>query len=86
MSTNNNQPVEKLHDGLIEIAIWKNQTDKGHFYSTSVTNSYQDDSGAFKTTERFSPEELLKLNRLTDLAYDRIRELRQADKAASRAA
>ena len=37
MTTEKRQPVKKLRDGLLESAIWKNPTEKGHFYSATIT-------------------------------------------------
>ena len=82
MTTEKRQPIKKLRDGLLESAIWKNPTEKGHFYSATINNSYVDDNEQFHSSNNYSDTELLQLARLANKTYDAIVELRQADKAA----
>ena len=73
-------PVEKIHDGLLVAAVWKNPTEKGHFYSATIKNSYVDGDNNFHDSNNFNDVDLLRLARLANKTYDTIVELRQADK------
>ncbi|MCA9274265.1 MAG: hypothetical protein KDA31_14615 [Phycisphaerales bacterium] len=82
MTTNQNTPILSLTDGRIKAAIWKNQSEKGAFYSVTFTRSYRDDTGDWHDTESFSGTELLILGRLSVRAYDAIAKLRSEDRSA----
>ena len=87
MSTEKKLPVKKIRDGLIEAAIWRNETDKGHFYSASITNAFVehvDNNDIYHSSNNYTDTELLQLRRIADKAYDAIVELRQAEKAAKK--
>lgn len=86
-TTTTNEPVARIKDGLLQIAIWKNETSEGRaFYSTSaVQRSYKDDAGNYHETSSLSGTQLLQAGRLYAQAYDRVRELEEADYQASKA-
>lgn len=86
-ATNPNEPVARIKDGLLQIAIWKNPTTEGRsFYSTSgVQRSYKDERGEYRETASLSGTQLIQAGRLYALAYDRVRELEEADYQASKA-
>ena len=70
----------------MQIAVWKNESEKGRpFYSTSaVQRSYKDDAGNYRETQSLSGTQLLQAGRLYALAYNRVRELEEADYQASK--
>ena len=82
-----NEPVARIKDGLLQIAVWKNETEKGRpFYSISaVKRSYKDDAGNCHETTSLSGTQLLQAARLYAQAYDQIREMEEADYEASKA-
>lgn len=50
------RPVASFKQGGVEVAVWRNQTEKGEMYNTTIRNSYKDDSsGEWKETTSFSP-------------------------------
>ena len=81
-----NEPVARIKDGLLQIAIWKNETEKGRpFYSISaLERSYKDEKGDYHVTNSLSGTQLLQAARIYGLAYDQIRELEEADYQASK--
>ena len=86
-TSTSNEPVARVKDGLLQIAIWKNETEKGRpFYSTSaVKRSYKDDAGNYHETTSLSGTQLLQAERLFAQAYARIREMEEADYQATKA-
>jgi cell wall assembly regulator SMI1 len=75
------RPVETLRDGAIKAAIWKNESEKGAFFSVTFARTYKDKDGDLQDTESFSGSQLLRLARLADKAYERTAKLAQAERA-----
>ena len=75
----NKKPIETIRDGAIKASIWKNQGEKGPFYSVRITRTFTDDQGQYHDSDSFSGSELLRVARLAAKAYDRANELRSAD-------
>ncbi|MEO1476656.1 MAG: hypothetical protein AAFS13_09775 [Pseudomonadota bacterium] len=83
MSTTN-KPITTLRDGSIKAAIWRNEGEKGPWYSVTITRIYTDDaSGKVQETNSFSNGELLKVAHLATRAYDAVARLKDQDKAAA---
>lgn len=75
------RPVETVRDGAIKAAIWKNESEKGAFFSVTFARTYKDKDGDLQDTESFSGSQLLRLARLADKAYERTAKLAQAERA-----
>ena len=76
-----NRPVEQLRDGALKAAIFRNEGEKGPFFSVRFTRTYTDGNGTFHDSTSFSGTELLKLAHLAGQAYDRANALRAAETA-----
>lgn len=76
-----NQPEDTLRDGLLKATIWKNEGDKGAFFSVNLTRSYQDEADNWHDTDSYSNSELLRIAHLATRAYDRVSELRQQERS-----
>lgn len=79
MTTENNGPIATLRDGAIKATIWKNFGEKGNFYSVEFSRTYKD-GDEYKNAHSFSGQEPLQVARIAEKAYDRIAELRAAEK------
>ena len=75
-----NQPTETLRDGSLKATIWKNEGEKGAFFSVNLTRTYKDDAGNYHDSDSFSGTELLRIAHLASRAYDRVSELRQQER------
>jgi hypothetical protein len=62
------KPAHKLRDGAIEVAVWRNEGEKGPWYSVTASRSYKQDD-QWKQTESFGQDDLLALAKLLDLAH-----------------
>ena len=74
-----NQPTETLRDGSLKATIWKNEGEKGAFFSVNLSRTYKDEAGNYHDSDSFSGSELLRIAHLASRAYDQVSELRQAE-------
>jgi hypothetical protein len=71
------RPVASFKQGGVEVSVWKNHTDKGDMFNTTIRNSYKDDtSGEWKETTSFSPTDIAVLTQLSSQAFQAITELK----------
>jgi 5-methylthioribose kinase len=82
MTTNQNKPIDTLRDGALKATIWKNESEKGAFYSVDISRTYKVGE-QFKDSYSFSGTEPLQVAHLAQQAYDRIGTLRQQDRQAN---
>tara|TARA_R110002126_G_scaffold185894_3_gene334553 strand:- start:566 stop:829 length:264 start_codon:yes stop_codon:yes gene_type:complete len=81
MSNVKSKPVEKLRDGAICANIWKNDGQKGPFFSATFERTYTDEAGKIRNASSFSGTELLRLSWLAGQTYDRITDLKATARA-----
>ncbi len=79
MTTKTNKPVQTLRDGNIKATLWRNEGDKGPFYSVQFIRTYKDSEDNYQDTDSFTNGDLLKLSRLGVRVYDAIAKLRVDD-------
>ena len=72
------KPAHKLRIGVLQVTIWKNQSDKGTWYSVIPSRSYKQDD-AWKETDSFGFDDLLAMAKLLDQAHTWIMRQQQAD-------
>jgi hypothetical protein len=75
-TTRGTRPVATFKQGGVEVSVWKNPTDKGDMYNTTIRNSYKDDKSEWKDTTSFSPADLAVLAQLSGLAFQEIVKLK----------
>ncbi len=79
-TTTNSKPLETLRDGSVKATIWRNDSDKGGFYSVRLTRTWKDEQGQYHDSDSFSGSELLRIARLANIAYDAIQAYRANDR------
>lgn len=62
------RPVHKLRIGLIKAAIWANVTREGIIFNVTFERSYHDGE-AWKSSNSFGRDDLLKLAKVADEAH-----------------
>lgn len=78
------RPVERLSDGNIRASVWENTRENGTHHSVTISRSYQDKEGTYRDTQSFGHNDLLKLSRIAERAYDFIRERRTQTRQITR--
>lgn len=72
------KPAHKIRIGVLQVTIWKNQSDKGTWYTVIPSRSYKQDD-AWKETDSFGFDDLLAVAKLLDQAHTWIMRQQQAD-------
>ena len=75
--SDNNKPVEVIRDGSLKASIFRNEGEKGTFFSTTLSRTYTDERGNFHDTNVFSGTDLLRVSELARKAYSVSRDLKQ---------
>jgi hypothetical protein len=78
--SDNKKPAARVSLFPVSAAIWRNQTEKGVFYSVAFKRSYKDDAGSWQASSTFNTSELLLLAKAADLAHSEIVKLQAADR------
>ena len=76
------KPAARVNLHPVSAAIWRNQNQKGVFYSVSFERSYKDDAGNWQTSSTFGANDLLLLAKAADLAHSEIFKLRESDRTS----
>ena len=74
------KPAHKLRDGAIEVAIWRNESEKGPWYSVNHRQSYKQ-GDEWKESDSYGQDDLLTLAKLLDLAHSWILTQQQQQRA-----
>jgi hypothetical protein len=78
------KPVHKIRNGVLQVTIWRNQSEKGSWYSVIPARSYKQGDDMWKETDSLGREDLLPMAKLLDLADTWIMHQQQADAKARR--
>lgn len=62
------KPAHKLRAGGIEVAIWRNEGEKGPWYSVTMSRSYKKGE-EWRQADSFAADDLLLLAKLLDQAH-----------------
>ena len=73
------KPAHEVRLGSIKATIWKNDTEKGVRYNTTVSRLYRDGEN-WKSTDSFGRDDLLLVAKVADKAHSWIHEQRQEDR------
>ena len=84
MTENPNKPAHKIRSGALSVTIWKNDSEKGAFYSVVPSRSYKQGE-QWKESNSYGQDELLRLGKLLDQADTWIMHELAAAKAAGQA-
>lgn len=81
-----NPPIARIDDGPITAKVWRNvNKDNVVFYNTTLSRVYTDRStGKPAETQSFSPQDLLKLEKVVGDAYRAVQWNREQDRAQAR--
>lgn len=77
-------PVETLRESNLSANIWENQSDRGAYYKTTFSRSFQDQQGQWQQTASFGERDLLPLSNLAGRTHDAVRQLKEQQREATR--
>jgi hypothetical protein len=75
------KPAHKIRLGTLHVTIWRNQSEKGPWYSVNPSRSYKD-GDEWKESDSLGFDDLLTMAKLFDLAHTWIMQQQQADAKA----
>ena len=82
----NQKPHDEVRIGAVKAAIWQNQAGDRTRYNVTISKSYRDADGQWKTTQSFGRNDLLVLAKVADRAHSRIFELQRTEEETEQAA
>lgn len=71
------EPVDTIRDGAIKASIWKNESERGPYFATTISRSYKNADGDWKESRSFNASDLLKVAEVARQAYARTNDLRR---------
>jgi hypothetical protein len=77
-----NRPVDTVRHGNVEIAVWRNQGERGEFYSASTPTIRYKDAEEWKDGSSFGRHDLLDLAEAAREAATKIRDLQRTKNQA----
>lgn len=80
MRTDADKPIRTLRDGFLKAVIWKNEGEKGAFYSVQFFRAYKDGNDEWHDVNGFSNGDILKISHLAGKAYDAVAKIRADDR------
>lgn len=78
-----NKPVHEIRNGLVKASIWRNESEKGAFYNTTLAKLYRKGKD-WKSTSSFSRDQLLIVSRVSQEANAWIYEQTKRDKTGEK--
>lgn len=76
-----NVPVHTVRVGAIKVAVWKNSTQNGPMYNSTLVRSYKNQLGEWGESNSLSRDDLLVAAKALDLAHTFIVETEAAARA-----
>lgn len=73
------KPAHKIRHRALAVTIWKNNSDKGSWYTVTPSRAYKQGE-EWKESDRFDGDDLLLLAKLLDRAHTWIVDAEQADR------
>jgi hypothetical protein len=80
--TSNAKPAHKIRDGALSVTIWRNDGDKGPFYSITPSRSYKQGE-EWRESDSLNADDCLAMAELLREAHAWIRMQRRADAKAA---
>ena len=72
-------PADTLRDGHLKASIWRNEGERGAFYSTTLARTYEDKDGNLRDSTSFAMHDLLRVSELALSAYSTSREMERCE-------
>src|SRR5205085_1627713 len=63
------RPAQTIRFGRLKATIWRQESDKGPWYTVVLTRSYKDQAGQWQSSGSFGRDDLLLLAKLADQAH-----------------
>lgn len=82
MQKQKQKPAKTIRIGVIKAVIWRNRSrENGFFYNIEIVRGFKRD-GVWEDTTSFSVDDLLKVQKVADRAFDWIYDQSEAERDA----
>jgi hypothetical protein len=82
MTTKSNKPAHTIRRFSLKAAIWRNESEKGPWYSVTLSRRYKQGE-EFKDVSSFNANDLLPMAKMLDEADSWIAQQQQSDRQAA---
>jgi len=76
------RPAQTIRYGRLKAAIWRQESDKGSWYSVTFARAYRDQDGNWQSSGSFGRDDLLVLAKIADQAHSWIHRQMAQDAAS----
>jgi hypothetical protein len=76
------RPAQTIRYGRLKATIWRQESDKGPWYSTVLSRTYRDQAGNWHSSGSFGLDDLLVTAKLADQAHSWIHQQMAKDAAS----
>jgi hypothetical protein len=77
------RPAQTIRFGRLKAAIWRQESDRGPWYSVAFARTYRDQAGNWQSSGSFGRDDLLVLAKLADQAHSWIHRQMAQDAASA---
>lgn len=77
-------PAHRIRVHGVTATIWRNESDNGVWFNTTVVRSFKNDQDEYQDTNSYGEEQLLVLSKVADMAHSWIIEQQAQERAAQR--
>src|SRR5260370_20238644 len=77
------RPAQTIRYGRLKASIWRQESDKGPWYSVALARTYRDQAGKWQSSGSFGRDDLLVLAKLADQAHSWIHRQMVQDAASA---
>src|SRR5437870_167705 len=77
------RPAQTIRYGRLKATVWRQESDKGPWYSVALARTYRDQAGNWQSSGSFGRDDLLVLAKLADQAHSWIHRQMAQDAASA---
>jgi hypothetical protein len=79
-SNHKQRPAATVRQGNLKIVLWRNQGEKGPWYTADLVRTFKDESG-YHDTSKVSADDLLRVSYLAEQAFTELQTLKAQDRS-----
>jgi len=73
----NDKPIDVVHDRAIKGSIWRNESEKGTYYTVTLSKTYKTNEGEYRDTHSIHENDFLRGAEVLRKAHERVINIRR---------